>query len=125
MEKTTHWPSSPAPQLGTQLPLTAAPIQPQFLTEIEQYVEQELFELHTTGEHGHASAVTNQYLTCAVFSPLALSEQRLEIYSHAFEMFISRLTTYQPLLSAIHKEYDALIKQLQHKVSVSAARQLY
>jgi len=64
-------------------------------------VEQELFELHTTGEH----------------SPLALSEQRLEIYSHAFEMFISRLTTYQPLLSAIHKEYDALIKQLQHKVN--------
>jgi len=101
LEKTTHWPSTPAPQLGTQLPLTAAPIQPQFLTEIDQYVEQELFELQTNGQH----------------DPLALSESRLEIYSHAFEMFISRLTTYQPLLSAIHKEYNTLIKQLQYKVN--------
>jgi len=71
------------------------------LTDIEQYIERELHELETMGDSGN---------------PEAMAEQRLDIFSHAFEMFISRLSTYQPLLSEVHKEYDNAIRNLRREV---------
>jgi len=101
LEKTSNWPSTPSPGIGTQLPLKSQPMQPQFLTDIEQYIERELLEVETTGD---------------VANPEALAEQRLGVFSHAFEMFISRLSTYQPLLSEIHKEYELAVMNLRRKV---------
>ena len=57
------------------------------------------------------------HTTADTSDELTLAEQRLEIYSHALEMFISRLSTYQPLLSSIHKEYNDVIKGLRNKVN--------
>merc|ERR1712216_312304 len=45
-----------------------------------------------------------------------MAEQRLDVFSHAFEMFISRLSTYQPLLSEIHKEYDNSVRNLRREM---------
>jgi len=100
LERSSHWPSSPSPGLGTQLALKPAPVQPQFLTDIEQYIERELLEVETMGEK----------------DPEAVASQRLDVFSHAFEMFISRLSTYQPLLSEIHKEYDTAVSNLRREV---------
>lgn len=101
LEKNSHWPSTPSPALGTQLALKPAPPQPQFLTDIEEYIERELLEIETMGDGGN---------------PEAMGEQRLDVFSHAFEMFISRLSTYQPLLSEIHKEYDNAVRVLRREV---------
>jgi len=49
-------------------------------------------------------------------NPEAMAEQRLDIFRNAFEMFISRLSTYQPLLSEINKEYDNAIRNLRREV---------
>ena len=78
---------------------------------------QELIELQTTGDCRSLLDRRASKLTIAECSdPLRVGEQRLEIYSHAIEIFISRLSTYQPLLSSIHKEYDSMIGLLQTKV---------
>lgn len=87
--------------MGPQLALKATPQQPQFLTDIEQYIERELHELQTMGDAGN---------------PEAVAEQRLDIFRNAFEMFISKLSTYQPLLSEINKEYDNAIRNLRREV---------
>jgi len=100
LERSSHWPSSPSPGLGTQLALKPSPLQPQFLTDIEQYIERELLELETMGEK----------------DPDAVASQRLDVFSLAFEMFISRLSTYQPLLSEIHKEYNNAVSHLRREV---------
>lgn len=101
LEKTVNWPSSPSPALGTQMAVKPVPAQPQFLVDIEQYIERELLEIETMGDGGN---------------PEAMGEQRLDVFSHAFEMFISRLSTYQPLLSEIHKEYDNAVRNLRREV---------
>ncbi|KAM3610008.1 uncharacterized protein V6R79_023803 [Siganus canaliculatus] len=69
---------------------------PQFLTDLENYVKK---QLHTASSHDPKC-----------------QELKLQVYRDVFSCFIKEFKTYQPLLSAIKKEYETTLEYQQDQI---------